>query len=39
MPTFEGRQAAPGLHFAIVVARFNDFVTLKLLRGAQESAA
>ena len=27
MATFEGRGAAPGLRFAIVVSRWNDFVT------------
>lgn len=37
MPTFEGRQTAPGLRFAIVVARFNDFVTARLLAGAREA--
>jgi len=39
MPTFEGRAAAAGLHFAIVVARFNDFVTTRLLHGAREALA
>lgn len=39
MPTFEGRQTAPGCRFAIVVARFNDFVTSRLLAGAREGLA
>lgn len=39
MPTFEGRRTAPDLKFAIVVARFNDFVTSRLLTGAQEALA
>lgn len=39
MPTFEGRQSAPGSRFAIVVARFNDFVTARLLTGAREALA
>ena len=39
MPTFEGRQSAPGARFAIVVARFNDFVTARLLSGAREALA
>lgn len=37
MPMFEGRQTAPGSRFAIVVARFNDFVTARLLSGAREA--
>ena len=39
MPTFEGRRTAPDLRFAIVVARFNDFVTSRLLTGAHEARA
>ncbi len=39
VPTFEGRQSAPGVRFAIVVARFNDFVTARLLAGAREALA
>lgn len=39
MPTFEGRRAAPGQRFAVVVARFNDFVTTRLLTGAREALA
>lgn len=34
MPTFEGQARAAGLRFAVVVARFNDFVTRRLLEGA-----
>ncbi len=34
MKTFEGDLQAKGLKFAIVVARFNDFITGKLLDGA-----
>jgi 6,7-dimethyl-8-ribityllumazine synthase len=33
----EGGHIAPGQRFAIVVARFNDFVTERLLAGAQEA--
>ena len=32
--TFEGSTVADGLRFAVVVARFNDFVTERLLDGA-----
>jgi 6,7-dimethyl-8-ribityllumazine synthase len=39
MATFEGTRTAPGLRFAIVVARFNDFVTGRLLTGAQDALA
>jgi 6,7-dimethyl-8-ribityllumazine synthase len=35
MPTFEGARHAPDLRFAIVVSRFNDFVTERLLAGAR----
>lgn len=34
MKTYEGELQAKGLKFAIVVARFNDFITSKLLDGA-----
>jgi 6,7-dimethyl-8-ribityllumazine synthase len=34
MPTFEGKLIAKGLKFGIVVSRFNEFVTSKLLDGA-----
>jgi 6,7-dimethyl-8-ribityllumazine synthase len=37
MHIIEGTTRAPGLRFAIVVARFNDFVTDRLLAGATEA--
>ena len=37
MTTLEGTQRAHGLRFAVVVARFNDFVTERLLAGALEA--
>jgi 6,7-dimethyl-8-ribityllumazine synthase len=37
--TVEGRRSAPGLRVAIVVSRFNDFVTERLLSGALEGLA
>ena len=37
MQTLEGSQAAAGVRIAIVVARFNDFVTERLLVGALEA--
>lgn len=37
VPVFEGVARAGGQRFAIVVARFNDFVTRRLLVGAQEA--
>jgi 6,7-dimethyl-8-ribityllumazine synthase len=39
VPTFEGARSAAGMRFAIVVARFNDFVTARLLTGAQQALA
>jgi 6,7-dimethyl-8-ribityllumazine synthase len=36
MPMLEGGQRAPGLQFAVVVSRYNDFVTERLLTGARE---
>jgi len=39
MTTLEGTSSASGLRFAIVVARFNDFVTERLLAGALEALA
>ena len=39
MTTLEGTSTASGLRFAIVVARFNDFVTERLLAGALEALA
>ena len=35
MPTFEGSLDGAGLRVCIVVARWNEFVTRKLLEGAQ----
>jgi 6,7-dimethyl-8-ribityllumazine synthase len=37
--TLEGAPSAPGRRFAIVVSRFNDFVTERLLGGAREALA
>jgi 6,7-dimethyl-8-ribityllumazine synthase len=37
--TLEGEHSAPGRRFAIVVSRFNDFVTERLLTGAREGFA
>ena len=37
MPILEGTTTAAGLRFAIVVARFNDFVTERLLTAAVEA--
>ena len=37
MLTIEGSQKAPGMKFAIVVSKFNDFVTERLQSGAQEA--
>jgi 6,7-dimethyl-8-ribityllumazine synthase len=39
VPEFEGSGETAGLRFAIVVARFNDFVTTRLLAGAREALA
>lgn len=39
MPTFEGSTSAPGLRFALVVSRYNDFVTERLLAGARDALA
>lgn len=36
MLTVEGSQKAPGLKFAVVVSKFNDFVTERLQAGALE---
>ena len=35
--TFEGNLLGEGLKFGIIVARFNDFITGKLLDGAQDA--
>ncbi|TAL24024.1 MAG: 6,7-dimethyl-8-ribityllumazine synthase [Nitrospirae bacterium] len=37
MKIFEGELQAKGLKFAIVVSRFNDFITSKLLEGAKDA--
>ena len=37
MKTFEGKLTGRDLHFAIVVARFNEFITSKLLSGALDT--
>jgi hypothetical protein len=37
MPILEGTTTAAGLRFAIVVARFNDFVTERLRTGALDA--
>jgi len=39
MPTIEGTSDARGLRFALVVSRFNDFVTERLREGAEEALA
>jgi 6,7-dimethyl-8-ribityllumazine synthase len=35
--TFEGRLVADGLKFGIVISRFNEFITGKLLEGAKDA--
>ena len=37
--TFEGMLLGEGLKFGIVIARFNDFITAKLLDGARDTLA
>jgi 6,7-dimethyl-8-ribityllumazine synthase len=37
MKTFEGELQAKGLKFAIIVSRFNDFISSKLLDGAVDA--
>ncbi len=37
METFEGKLIADGLKIGIVAARFNEFITGKLLQGAQDA--
>jgi len=37
--TFEGQLTATGLRFAIVVSRFNSFITERLLAGAMDALA
>ncbi|MCY0877067.1 MAG: 6,7-dimethyl-8-ribityllumazine synthase [Firmicutes bacterium] len=34
---FEGHLIGQGLHFAIAVGRFNDFISMRLLAGAQDA--
>ena len=34
---FEGRLLGEGLRFGLVISRFNDFITKKLLEGAQDA--
>ena len=37
MKTIEGMLSAKGLKMAIVVSRFNEFITSKLLGGAEDA--
>ncbi|RJP31767.1 MAG: 6,7-dimethyl-8-ribityllumazine synthase [Actinobacteria bacterium] len=37
MPTYEGHLVATGLKFAIVVSRFNEFISTRLLDGAMDA--
>jgi 6,7-dimethyl-8-ribityllumazine synthase len=37
MPTYEGKISADGKRFALVVSRFNDFVSDRLLAGALDA--
>ncbi|BAT72025.1 6,7-dimethyl-8-ribityllumazine synthase [Thermosulfidibacter takaii ABI70S6] len=37
MPVYEGKLVGKGLKIAIVVSRFNDFITTKLLEGALDA--
>ena len=37
MPTFEGHLVVTGLKFAIVIARFNEFISTRLLDGAMDA--
>ena len=37
MKIFEGKLSAEGLKFGIVISRFNDFITRKLLEGAADA--
>jgi 6,7-dimethyl-8-ribityllumazine synthase len=39
MANYEGTLEAGGLKFAIVVSRFNDFITRRLLEGAHDAVA
>ena len=35
--TYEGKISAEGFHFAIIVSRFNDFISSKLVEGALDA--
>jgi len=35
--TFEGKISAEGFNFAVIVARFNDFISSKLVEGAMDA--
>lgn len=37
MTTFEGNYQGKGLRLALIVSRFNDFITRQLLKGAQDT--
>ena len=37
MTTFEGNYQGKGLRLALIVSRFNDFITRRLLKGAQDT--
>jgi 6,7-dimethyl-8-ribityllumazine synthase len=37
MPTYEGHLVATGLKFAVVIARFNEFISTRLLDGAMDA--
>ena len=39
MKTFEGKLVAHGMKVGIVAARFNEFITSKLLSGAMDGGA
>ena len=36
---FEGKLSAEGFRFAIIVSRFNDFISSKLVEGAMDASA
>ena len=37
MPTYEGHLVATGLKFAVVISRFNEFISTRLLDGAMDA--
>ncbi len=39
MSTLEGQLSASGLRFAVIVSRFNSFITERLLAGAMDALA